>query len=306
MSNIVFEDNTDDENEEEIIEDEYIDDEGEDIQFDDGSEEEDNDEEVEENDEVNEDDEGEDIQFDDGSDEENNEKEENEDVDENEDIDINEFYDDAPKKTSRVALKRRKRLKPPKVSKNTIKKNKKNNQSEIVIQNYMIGNIREKSTKNFEKITNEKNCKILERAIFNSVVRKLEGIYGRKLKKSDLDNEDFRSNYISVVYETFVSMNSGVKCKEQIERLNNNKIGLLAYDFRDQKFVDDQETKNIEEPPKAKPGIHRCNKCYHNKDLKHDEERGKRTWYYELQTRSSDEPMTVFITCLDCGFRWKN
>lgn len=27
--------------------------------------------------------------------------------------------------------------------------------------------------------------------------------------------------------------------------------------------------------------------------------------YYQLQTRSADEPMTTFVTCLDCGNRWK-
>ena len=27
--------------------------------------------------------------------------------------------------------------------------------------------------------------------------------------------------------------------------------------------------------------------------------------YYQLQTRSADEPMTTFVTCLSCGNNWK-
>eukprot|EP00392_Amoebophrya_sp_AT5.2_P011394 g11471.t1 len=37
-----------------------------------------------------------------------------------------------------------------------------------------------------------------------------------------------------------------------------------------------------------------CNKCNTN-----------RCTYYQLQTRSSDEPMTTFVTCQTCGNRWK-
>lgn len=37
-----------------------------------------------------------------------------------------------------------------------------------------------------------------------------------------------------------------------------------------------------------------CYKCKKNKCT-----------YYQLQTRSADEPMTTFVSCLNCGNRWK-
>ena len=37
-----------------------------------------------------------------------------------------------------------------------------------------------------------------------------------------------------------------------------------------------------------------CRKC-----------KSKECSYYQLQTRSADEPMTTFVTCIKCGNRWK-
>ena len=37
-----------------------------------------------------------------------------------------------------------------------------------------------------------------------------------------------------------------------------------------------------------------CRRC---KELKVD--------YFQMQTRSADEPMTVFYNCKACGYRWK-
>lgn len=44
----------------------------------------------------------------------------------------------------------------------------------------------------------------------------------------------------------------------------------------------------------SKGGEFTCRKC-----------KGSKTTHYALQTRSSDEPMTVFVTCLTCGNRWR-
>ena len=41
-------------------------------------------------------------------------------------------------------------------------------------------------------------------------------------------------------------------------------------------------------------GLFTCEKCKSNE-----------TTYYEMQTRSADEPMTAFISCFNCENRWK-
>ncbi len=41
-------------------------------------------------------------------------------------------------------------------------------------------------------------------------------------------------------------------------------------------------------------GMFKCGKC-----------KSTKTSYYQLQTRSADEPMTTYVTCTSCGNRWK-
>ena len=41
-------------------------------------------------------------------------------------------------------------------------------------------------------------------------------------------------------------------------------------------------------------GQFKCGKC-----------KSVKTTYYQMQTRSADEPMTTFVTCKGCGNRWK-
>ena len=46
--------------------------------------------------------------------------------------------------------------------------------------------------------------------------------------------------------------------------------------------------------PEAMTDVFKCRKCS-----------SRSCSYYEVQTRSADEPMTQFINCLDCGNRWR-
>jgi len=50
-----------------------------------------------------------------------------------------------------------------------------------------------------------------------------------------------------------------------------------------------------EKAAKTQGGMFKCGKCKQSK-----------TRHYQMQTRSADEPMTVFITCLVCGNKWRS
>lgn len=45
---------------------------------------------------------------------------------------------------------------------------------------------------------------------------------------------------------------------------------------------------------KNQEGFFTCNRC-----------KSKKTTYYQLQTRSADEPMTTYVSCLNCDKNWK-
>jgi DNA-directed RNA polymerase subunit M/transcription elongation factor TFIIS len=63
--------------------------------------------------------------------------------------------------------------------------------------------------------------------------------------------------------------------------------------FDDAKKTDDKFLNNITCKLEPVSGIHKC-KCGCDK-----------VYSYELQTRSADEGMTVFLQCYECGKKWR-
>jgi DNA-directed RNA polymerase subunit M/transcription elongation factor TFIIS len=63
-------------------------------------------------------------------------------------------------------------------------------------------------------------------------------------------------------------------------------------DAIDKKMKKDEHV--FEERPAAMTNQFKCGKC-----------KKRECVFQELQVRSCDEPMTLFITCLNCGNRWR-
>jgi transcription elongation factor S-II len=149
------------------------------------------------------------------------------------------------------------------------------------------------------KIENAKNSSNLEKAIFNYAIK--EATQKKIIKK--WENPYFKQLYVDRL-RTIVN---NLKHTEIIQQLQSEELKPQVFAFMthqemnpsrwstliQQKIKRDASkfNTNIE----ASTDMFTCKKC-----------KSKKCTYYELQTRSADEPATIFITCLDCGKHWKS
>ena len=155
-----------------------------------------------------------------------------------------------------------------------------------------------------KEINNEKKCRLIEKSIYNYVI-----IHSRRNNiKCHWDNLHFKKLYISKIRSIYTNIKSDsyLRNKTFKERILNDEIDcseisqLTPHDIFPENWKDLIEDKmkkdklKYELKPEAMTDMFKCNRC------------GSRSCtYYELQTRSADEPMTQFITCLTCKNHWK-
>jgi transcription elongation factor S-II len=145
----------------------------------------------------------------------------------------------------------------------------------------------------------------------NTMSTNLEkGIYNYTIKEANTqkivkkwENPAFSQLYLDRLRSIYVNL----KNEELLKQIIQNEITPQSVAFMthqemnpshwriliDRKIKRDASkyTSNIE----ASTDMFTCKKC-----------KSKRCTYYELQTRSADEPATIFVTCLDCGKHWKS
>ena len=166
-------------------------------------------------------------------------------------------------------------------------------------------NIRSQSYGLLNKILeNEKISRQIEQSIYNETIR----FSSENNIKRLWDNKIFKSLYLSRIRSIYTNLkgDSYLQNKNLKNKILENKIdprnisSLSRYDIFPEiwgellKKLAEKDKLKYELKPEAMTDMFKCRKC------------GSRSCaYYEFQTRSADEPMTQFITCLDCNNNWK-
>ena len=103
----------------------------------------------------------------------------------------------------------------------------------------------------------------------------------------DKDNIEFREGIVNgeIKPEELATM-------DEVKMLNKEKRKELDKTIEDK--VNEARSDWDKKHSKVLSGVYKCRKCG-----------GDKTTQFEMQTRSADEPMTIFITCVECGNRWR-
>jgi DNA-directed RNA polymerase subunit M/transcription elongation factor TFIIS len=104
-----------------------------------------------------------------------------------------------------------------------------------------------------------------------------------------------------------LNKNSYIGNQSLIEKLNNKEILPHQIAFMEYSQLYPEKWTNIIEDDKKKQLLMlNSNKLTSNTELfTCGKCKSKNCHYYEQCTRSADEAMTVFVTCLDCNGKWK-
>jgi len=148
-------------------------------------------------------------------------------------------------------------------------------------------------------IPKEKYAKNVERGVYNFSIMEAE----KKNIVKKWDNIYFVQLYIDKLKSIVINLNKYEKLREDIlsKKIKPHEIAFMTHqEMNPEKWSKLIALKQIRDENKYAPKLdantddYTCYKC-----------KSKRCSFYQLQTRSADEPMTTFVTCLDCGTRWK-
>ena len=159
-------------------------------------------------------------------------------------------------------------------------------------------NFRENVKTYFGKFLNKGMAINLEKGIFNYSISIASS--NNIIKK--WDNPNFVEIYINKFKTIYINLNNKSLLKKIIDKeIKPQDLAFMTHqELMPEKWEKLILAKKVKDENRYAPKLDgntdmfTCRRCKSNKCS-----------YYQLQTRSADEPMTTFVTCVNCGNRWK-
>lgn len=165
------------------------------------------------------------------------------------------------------------------------------------IENHIL--FRENIVKKLNSLLqNDKHSMNLEKGIYNYSLK--EATRRKVIKK--WDNPYFVQIYLDHLRSILLNLkNDDILSQIKDGTIKSHTVAFMTHqEMNPERWATMIEQKSKRDKSKfevnmeAATDLFTCKKC-----------KSKKCTYYQLQTRSADEPMTIFVTCLECGFRFK-
>ena len=149
-----------------------------------------------------------------------------------------------------------------------------------------------------EKITKLYRVENIEKSINNYALE--------EAKKKNIIKRWDNPYFVMIYIERIKTIMYNLKNTNLITRINNREVKSADVGFMSHQEIDIErwsariEMKKKRDKSKTQSSINIeegefiCRRCG-----------SKKTTYYQMQTRSADEPMTTFVQCTECPARWK-
>ena len=170
--------------------------------------------------------------------------------------------------------------------------------------------VRAKLTERFKNIGNIDGG-MTQDAAANAALNLERGIYNYTLRESDTknivkkwDNGYFVQIYADRLRTVCINMGSGHVIQLMVtKQIKAHELAFMSHqDMNPAKWSALIKAKQLRDKHKYETKVEASTD---NFTCPNSKCRSTKCTYYQLQTRSADEPMTTFVTCIDCGKRWK-
>ena len=146
-------------------------------------------------------------------------------------------------------------------------------------------------------LKDEKNSNNMEKGIFNYSLKEADR---HKIVKK-WDNKYFVQIYIDRLRSIMLNLKGDILEQIKDGTIKPHIIAFMTHqELAPEKWAElidamsKRDKNKFETNIAAATDTFTCRKC-----------KGNQCTYYQMQTRSADEPMTTFVTCIPCGNRWK-